>query len=274
MGQKVHPTGFRLGIIKRHDSTWFADFKNYSRDLEEDYKIRRFFDKSNPNKFFNINTRKELEENYVLANITKIEIQRRHYCLNKATMFANTAIKTGSDSLEEVALLKNNESYYSINVIVHALQPEFILKIEPYLKRNFRNLLTSKYGDLACKKVLKPNICIKAIKVSNIQSVMIAKCLGEQLEKRIRYRRALRSSVDILKNCGIANFKLQVAGRLDGIAIARAEWKRSGRVPLHTIKADIDYACHRANTRHGIIGIKVWIFKGEVDHLAEARYWY
>jgi len=255
MGQKVHPTGFRLGIIRRHNSTWFANFKDYSRDLEEDYKIRRFFDKSNPDKFFNISTRKESEEIYALASIIKVEIHRSYCTAN---------------------------NYYNISVIVHALQPEFILKIESYLRISLSKIVSNKrqsthFADYSTHNIsIKPKICIKTIKVPthSIQSVMIARSLGEQLEKRIRYRRALRLIKGILKKSGVKDFKLQIAGRLDGVAIARTEWMREGRVPLHTIKADIDYACHRANTKYGVIGIKVWIFKGEVDHLAETRYWY
>jgi len=255
MGQKIHPTGFRLGIIRWHNSTWFANFKDYSRDLEEDYKIRRFFDKSNPDKFFNISTRKELEEIYALANIIKVEIHRSYCTAN---------------------------NYYNISIIVHALQPKFILKIKSYLRISLSKIVSNKrqsiyFADYSTYNIsIKPKICIKTIKVSihSIQSVIIAKSLGEQLKKRIKYRRVLRLTKGILKKGGVKNFKLQVAGRLNGIAIAKTEWIRKGRVPLHTIKANINYTCYRANTKYGVIGIKVWIFKGEVNHLAKTKYWY
>jgi small subunit ribosomal protein S3 len=215
VGQKTHPTGFRIGVNKNHDSTWFANYSVYSDVLKEDYKIRKFFEK-------------EFETIYDKAGITKLEILR-----------------------------KVNQ----IELVIHAARPKALsLETEDNvvvkkLKQNIQALLSNK------KQV---RIKILQIAKSENESSLVARVLGDQLEKRVAFRKAIRQTTQMLQKSGVKGFKIQVAGRLNGAEIARAEWAREGRVPLQTIRADISYATHRANTIYGVLGIKVWIFNKEI----------
>ena len=215
MGQKTHPTGFRIGVNKTHSSTWFANYGAYSQVLNEDYEIRKFFEK-------------EFEPFYSKAGITKLEIQR-----------------------------KVNQ----LELLVHAARPKAIAidtdenNLVVKLKENLKTLVNS-----------SKQIRIKVIQVVNSEneSSLVARSIGDQLEKRVAFRKAIRQTTQLLQKSGVKGFKIQVSGRLNGAEIARAEWAREGRVPLQTIRADISYATHRANTVYGVLGIKVWIFNKEI----------
>ena len=215
MGQKTHPTGFRIGVNKTHSSTWFANYGDYSQVLNEDYEIRKFFEK-------------EFEPFYSKAGITKLEIQR-----------------------------KVNQ----LELLVHAARPKAIAidtdenNLVVKLKENLKTLVNS-----------SKQIRIKVIQVVNSEneSSLVARSIGDQLEKRVAFRKAIRQTTQLLQKSGVKGFKIQVSGRLNGAEIARAEWARECRVPLQTIRADISYATHRANTVYGVLGIKVWIFNKEI----------
>jgi small subunit ribosomal protein S3 len=215
VGQKTHPTGFRIGVNKTHSSTWFANYGAYSQVLNEDYEIRKFFEK-------------EFEPFYSKAGITKLEIQR-----------------------------KVNQ----LELLVHAARPKAIAidtdenNLVVKLKENLKTLVNS-----------SKQIRIKVIQVVNSEneSSLVARSIGDQLEKRVAFRKAIRQTTQLLQKSGVKGFKIQVSGRLNGAEIARAEWAREGRVPLQTIRADISYATHRANTVYGVLGIKVWIFNKEI----------
>ena len=214
MGQKTHPTGFRIGVNKTHSSTWFANYGAYSQVLNEDYLIRRFFEK-------------EFDSIYGKAGITKLEIQR-----------------------------KVNQ----LELLVHAARPKAIAaeKEQDNLINKLRKSLRSVVPD-------SKQIRIKVLQVaqSETESLLVARSIADQLEKRVAFRKAIRQTTQMLQKSGVKGFKIQVSGRLNGAEIARAEWAREGRVPLQTIRADISYATYRANTIYGVLGIKVWIFKKE-----------
>ncbi len=215
MGQKTHPTGFRIGVNKTHSSKWFANYSVYGDVLKEDYKIRQFFEK-------------KFESIYGKAGITKLEIQRK---INQ------------------------------LELTIHAARPKAIaLDVE---KDNFAlNLKNSLKGIVGEAKQIR----IKVLQVtkSENESSLVARSIGDQLEKRVAFRKAIRQTTQMLQKSGVKGFKIQVSGRLNGAEIARAEWARDGRVPLQTLRADISYATHRANTIYGVLGIKVWIFNKEI----------
>lgn len=215
MGQKTHPTGFRIGVNKTHSSKWYANYRGYSDVLKEDYKIRQFFEK-------------KFESIYGKAGITKIELQRK---INQ------------------------------LEVIVHAARPKAIARDidKDNFALNVKNSIKSFLGD-------SKQIRIKVLQVtkSENEASLVARSISDQLEKRVAFRKAIRQTTQALQKSGVKGFKIQVSGRLNGAEIARAEWAREGRVPLQTLRADISYATHRANTIYGVLGIKVWIFNKEI----------
>lgn len=215
MGQKTHPTGFRIGVNKAHDATWFANYATYNQSLKEDYLIRQFF-------------QNEWKSRYNKAGIAKLEIHRK---INQ------------------------------LELRLHAARPKAInLNIEK--NSAFIELLDN------IRKILdKPKqIRIKVLQIakSENESLLVARSLADQLEKRVAFRKAIRQTAQRLQKSGIKGFKIQVSGRLNGAEMARAEWVREGRVPLQTLRADISYATYRAYTTYGVLGIKVWIFNKEI----------
>ncbi|MCX5851050.1 MAG: 30S ribosomal protein S3 [Deltaproteobacteria bacterium] len=206
MGQKVHPVGFRLGIIKTWDSKWFAE-RNYSKLLHEDIRVREHVKK----KFFH-------------AGIAKIEIER---AADKAKINIHTArpgIIIGRKGTEIEKVKKDLEKIMSGEVIINILE------------------------------VRKPEI--------NAQ--LVAENIALQLERRVGFRRAMKRGVLTAMKFGAQGIRVACAGRLGASEMARREWYREGRVPLHTLRADIDYGFSEARTTYGAIGVKVLIFHGEV----------
>ena len=207
MGQKVHPTGIRLGIVKDWTSRWYANSQNYPVYLLQDLKVRAF-----------------IKEKLAHASVSRIQINRP---ANNAQITVHTArpgIVIGKKG-EDIDLLKQEVSKI-MNVPV--------------------------------------KINVEEIRKPELDATLVAEGIAQQLEKRIMYRRAMKRAVTNTMRLGAEGIKINVAGRLNGAEIARAEWYREGRVPLHTLRADIDYGTAEAKTTYGIIGIKVWIFKGEV----------
>jgi small subunit ribosomal protein S3 len=213
--KKTHPTGFRIGINKPYSSTWFTNYGLYKKVLQEDYKIRQFFEK-------------EWGTIYSKAGIVKLEINR-----------------------------KVNQ----IELLVHAARPKLIAtSSEDAL--SIDNIILKLKSEL--KEFKKVRIKVIQIAKSESESLLIARSLADQLEKRVAFRKAMRQTAQRLQKSGVKGFKIQVSGRLNGAEIARAEWVREGRVPLQTIRADISYATYEALTTYGILGIKVWIFDKEL----------
>ena len=209
MGQKVHPTGFRLGYIKTWNSRWYAK-KSYVEWLHEDLQIRKYI-------------KKKLYQ----AGISRIDIER-----------------TGKDSITRV--------------LIHSAKPGLIIgkkgsEIEK-LKSELAKTIKSELS-----------ISIKEVKKPEVDAQLVAESIASQLEKRISFRRAMKKSVASALRFGALGIKICCAGRLGGAEIARTEWYREGRVPLQTIRADIDFGLAESYTTFGKIGIKVWVYMG--DHL-------
>lgn len=206
MGQKVNPTGLRVGIIKDWESRWFSD-KNYVELLHEDLKLRKF-----------------VKSKLHAAGVPKVEIERA----------ANR-----------------------IKVSVHTAKPGIVIGRGGAEVENLRKTLEKMTG----KQV---NVNIVEIKKPELDAQLVAESVAAQLEKRIGFRRAMKQAVGRTMRLGAEGIKIMCAGRLGGAEIARTEWYNEGKVPLHTLRADIDYGFAEANTTYGKIGVKVWIYKGEV----------
>jgi small subunit ribosomal protein S3 len=212
MGQKVHPTGIRLGIVKKHTSVWYADGRDYARYLLEDMAVRDL-------------VRKRLAS----ASVSRIEIERP----------AQTA-----------------------KVTVFTARPGIVIGKKGEDVEKLRALLTEKMG-------VPVHINIEEIRKPDLDAQLVADSVAQQLERRVMFRRAMKRVMQNAMRQGAQGVKIQVSGRLGGAEIARSERYHEGRVPLHTLRADIDYATSEALTTYGIIGIKVWIFKGEVFNTEE-----
>jgi small subunit ribosomal protein S3 len=212
MGQKVHPVGIRLGVIKNHNSVWFADKGDYSEYLKDDLEVRGYL-------------RKKLYE----ASVSKIEIQRQ----------AQAA-----------------------RVIIHSARPGIVIGKKGEDVEKLRIRLSEMMG-------ISVNINIEEIRKPELDALLVAQGISQQLERRVQFRRAMRRAIQNAMRLGAEGIKVRVAGRLGGAEIARSEVYHEGRVPLHTLRADIDYATWEAETTYGILGIKVWIFKGEILGLQE-----
>jgi small subunit ribosomal protein S3 len=207
MGQKVHPTGIRLGIVKDHTSVWYADKKTYPEYLLNDLAVREYI-------------RKRLSQ----ASVSRIEIERP----------AQTA-----------------------RITVHTARPGIVIGKKGEDVERLRGELNRIMG-------VPVHVNIEEIRKPELDALLVAQNVAQQLERRVQFRRAMRRVIQNAMRLGAEGIKVRVAGRLGGAEIARSEVYHEGRVPLHTLRADIDYATWEAQTTYGIIGIKVWIFKGEV----------
>lgn len=213
MGQKVHPTGIRLGIVKKHTSIWYAEGKEYADNLLADMQVRDF-----------------VKKRLASASVSRIEIERP----------AKTAKLTIFTARPGIVIGKKGEDVEKL-----------------------RGILSEKMG-------IPVQINIEEIRKPDLDAQLVADSVASQLERRVMFRRAMKRAVQNAMRQGAQGIKVQVGGRLGGAEIARSEWYREGRVPLHTLRADIDYSTSEANTTYGIIGVKVWIFKGEILDLDEA----
>ena len=209
MGQKVHPTGIRLGISTDWNSKWYASSREYPKFLMEDIKIRDYLSSELKN-----------------ASVSKILIERP----------TKEAVVTVFTSRPGIVIGKKGED------------------IEKY-REKIANILGTK------KSTVKLNV--KEIRKPELNAQLVSEGIAQQLERRIMYRRAMKRAVTNTMRLGALGIKVNVAGRLNGAEIARSEWYREGRVPLHTLKAGIDFGFSEALTTYGIIGIKVWIYSEE-----------
>ncbi|WP_108126646.1 30S ribosomal protein S3 [Saccharospirillum mangrovi] len=207
MGQKVNPTGIRLGITKDHGSVWYADSSSYADKLLNDIQVRSYLEK-------------KLEK----ASVSKIVIERPAQNAKITIHTARPGIVIGKKG-EDVELLRQEVSKM-MGIPVH--------------------------------------INIEEIRKPDLDSKLVAQSVAGQLERRVMFRRAMKRVMQNAMRNGAKGVRIQVSGRLGGAEIARTEWYLEGRVPLHTLRADIDYATAEAHTTYGVIGIKVWIFKGEI----------
>ena len=213
MGQKVHPTGFRLGIATDWTSKWYADSSNFADFLDEDLKIREFL-------------KKKLSQ----AAVSRIQISRP----------AKSVAVTIHTARPGIIIGKKGEDIERLRVEVAALVSVHINNVK---------------------------ISIEEIRKPELDAQLVAEGIASQLERRVMFRRAMRRSVTNAMRIGAEGIKINVSGRLNGAEIARNEWYREGRVPLHTLRANVDYGFAEALTTYGILGVKVWIYKGEVFDL-------
>ena len=187
MGQKVHPNGIRLGIVKPWNSTWFANTKEFADNLDSDFKVRQ----------------------YLTKELAKASVSR-------------------------IVIGKKGEDVEKLRKVV---------------------------ADIAG---VPAQINIAEVRKPELDAKLVADSITSQLERRVMFRRAMKRAVQNAMRLGAKGIKVEVSGRLGGAEIARTEWYREGRVPLHTLRADIDYNTSEAHTTYGVIGVKVWIFKGEI----------
>lgn len=205
MGQKIHPIGFRLGIIRTWDSRWYQD-RNYADYLHEDLKVRKFIQDAISN-----------------AGIARIEIERAN----------------------------------KVKVTIHTAKPGLVIGKKgagiEHLRKNIEALIA--------KPVM---VNVQEIKIPELEAKLVAENICESLSRRIAFRRAMKQAAQRTIKAGALGVKIQCKGRLAGAEIARSERTFMGKVPLHTLRADIDYACEEARTTYGRIGVKVWVYRGDV----------
>jgi small subunit ribosomal protein S3 len=215
MGQKVHPTGIRLGIVKDWTSRWYANSQDYPVFLLQDLKVREY-----------------IREKLAHASVSRIQI---------------------------------NRPPSNANITIHTARPGIVIGKKGEDIDKLRRDVSAMMG-------VPVQLNVEEIRKPELDARLVAESIAQQLEKRIMYRRAMKRAVSGSMRLGAEGIKINVGGRLNGAEIARDEWYREGRVPLHTLRADIDYGTAEAKTTYVIIGIKVWIFKGEVfdmdTHLA------
>ena len=207
MGRKVHPTGFRLGIIKDHKSRWFATGRKYTEQLVEDREIR-----------------KTIHQDLPKAGISNVEIERQPN---------------------------------QVHVIIDTARPGVIIG----RKGASVNSLRSKLQDMTEKKV---KIDVREITKPELDSTLVAESVAEQLERRISWKRAMKQAIQKTMKAGASGVMITVSGRLGGSDMGRVDTVREGQIPRHTLRADIDYGTAEASTTFGVIGIKVWIYLGEI----------
>ncbi|MDO5667971.1 MAG: 30S ribosomal protein S3 [Alcaligenaceae bacterium] len=207
MGQKVHPTGFRLAVTRNWNSRWYADDKDFGTLLHEDVKVREYLKRKLKN-----------------ASVGRVVIERP----------AKTARITIHTARPGVVIGKGGDDIAQLN------------------------------ADLQRLMSVPVHVGIEEIRKPEIDAQLIADSIAQQLEKRIMFRRAMKRAISNAMRAGAKGIRIASSGRLNGIEIARTEWYREGRVPLHTLRAIIDYATSEAETTYGIIGIKVWVYRGDL----------
>ncbi len=208
MGRKVHPYGFRLGIIKDWQSRWYAENQRYTELVHRDRQIReRIFDRLKN------------------ADVARVEITR---------------------------------SGTRVDITIHTAKPGVVIGRRGASVEQLRKELA------ALEPGMDVRVNVEEIKTPELEAAIVAKTIAEQIERRVSYRRAMKRAVQQAMRAGAEGIKIRCAGRLGGAEMSRVVWEKAGRVPLHTIRADIDYAMVHAFTTYGVIGVKVWIYKGEV----------
>jgi len=242
MGQKTHPKGFRLVTTQKHLSEWYSSKINYPVLIKEDYLIR-----SKIHDVFN-----------EFLSISKIEITRITQEVDSQE-YVNLKIYALFPRAKEMSRKVTtyfNEKNETRGGVLNTSKDNLKAFTTLLLKRNIRNLIRT----LQVETKKNYYVTIEFIKNPFEDATLIAKYIAEQLEKRTPFRRAVKQTIKKVKNTATKGIKVEVSGRLNGIDIARSEWKRDGRVPLHTLTATIDYTHQIAHTIYGVIGIKVWLF--------------
>src|SRR3982751_6687750 len=213
MGQKIHPTGFRLPVTRNWASRWYASNKNFATMLSEDIKVREFL-------------RARLKN----SAVSRVLIERP---------------------------AKN------ARITIYSARPGVVIGKKGEDIENLKKELATRLG-------VPVAVNIEEVRKPEVDAQLIADSITQQLEKRIMFRRAMKRAMQNAMRLGAQGINIMSAGRLNGIEIARAEWYREGRVPLHTLRADIDYGFSEAKTTYGVIGVKVWVYKGDTLGMRDA----
>ena len=208
MGQKVHPTGYRIAVIEPWRSRWYANKKDYGRLLTEDHRIRTF-----------------IKKEFKSAGIPRIEIER---------------------------------TSEAVNVIVHTARPGVLVGRKGIRVEQLKKELQQMTGTTC-------HLTVREIKRPELESTLVAEVVAEALEKRMAFRRAMKKAIQTTVQAGAKGIKVQLSGRLGGAEMSRVAKEREGRVPLSTLRSYVDYGTALAHTTAGVIGIKVWIYKGDMD---------
>ncbi|QMT40234.1 30S ribosomal protein S3 [Neisseria shayeganii] len=214
MGQKIHPTGFRLAVNKDWSSKWFAKSSDFSAVLKQDIDVRNYL-------------RKRLTN----ASVGRVVIERPAKSAKITIYSARPGVVIGKKG-EDIEILKH---------------------------------------DLQALMGVPVHVNIEEIRKPELDAQIIADGIAQQLEKRVQFRRAMKRAMQNAMRVGAKGIKIMTSGRLNGADIARSEWYREGRVPLHTLRANVDYATSEAHTTYGVIGLKVWVYTGEGKEIALAR---
>ena len=207
MGQKTHPTGFRVGVIKPWVSSWYAKIKEYGQFVAEDAKIRKF-----------------VKKKLYTAGVSRILIARKAQNTTITVVTAKPGIVVGRNGQGIEELKKEISAYINRQVILNVVEVARI----------------------------------------NTEAQLVSEAIAQQLEKRVAFRRAMKQAMQRTMRSGAQGIKVMVSGRLGGAEIARSEWAKEGRIPLQTLRADVDYGFAEADTMMGKIGVKVWVFKGNL----------
>jgi small subunit ribosomal protein S3 len=210
MGQKVHPTGIRLGISKDWNSTWYAEKGDYADNLKSDLKVREY-----------------LFDRLSQAAVSRIQIER---------------------------------PAKSARITIHTARPGIVIGKKGEDIESLRRDVSALMG-------VPTHITVAEVRKPELDAKLVAEGIAQQLERRIMFRRAMKRAVGNAMRLGALGIKVSVSGRLNGADIARSEWYREGQVPLHTLRADVDYGTYEARTTYGVLGVKVWVYKGEVFNL-------
>ncbi|MGD8346188.1 MAG: 30S ribosomal protein S3 [Lysobacterales bacterium] len=210
MGQKVHPTGIRLGISKDWNSTWYAEKGDYADNLKSDLKVREY-----------------LFDRLSQAAVSRIQIER---------------------------------PAKSARITIHTARPGIVIGKKGEDIERLRRDVSALMG-------VPTHITVAEVRKPELDAKLVAEGIAQQLERRIMFRRAMKRAVGNAMRLGALGIKVSVSGRLNGADIARSEWYREGQVPLHTLRADVDYGTYEARTTYGVLGVKVWVYKGEVFNL-------
>ncbi len=216
MGQKVNPVGLRVGVIRTWDSRWYAKGKQFTKNLHEDIRLRKY-----------------IKDKLKHAGVAKIEMERAASNLNVLIYTARPGVVIGKKGTGADALKADIQKQCGSDV----------------------------YVDIKIKEIRKPDL----------DAQLVSESVALQLEKRVSWRRCIKKAMAASLRSGVRGIKIMVAGRLDGAEIARTEWYTEKSVPLHTLRADIDYGTAEALTTYGIIGVKVWIYRGDVLSAKEVQ---
>lgn len=248
MGQKTHPLGFRLGITQDHRSQWYAKPTEYAQNVQEDQLVRAFL-------------LKQLGTGAISTSASKKPSSRKP--------------TAGDAGLSKTILSRRGDK---LLIEVHVAQPKIVtgeagsrlkeltLGIQKIQKDYRTQCALQQYGRLAGNELQAPDASPVSLAVVQVEqpatdATLLAQKVAKELEKRVAFRRIIKQSIKEAREAGVEGIKIQISGRLNGAEIARIEWAREGRVPLHTLRANIDYSAHAAHTIYGALGIKIWIYK-------------